>query len=80
VLFWGFVWGPVGMFLAVPLTMVLKVMLDNSDELRWIAVAITKEKRIHPMLIPKDEEVVDRQNSMSDDKADLSGAVPESRS
>jgi hypothetical protein len=24
--------------------MVLKVMLDNSDELRWIAVAITKEK------------------------------------
>ena len=44
VLFWGFVWGPVGMFLAVPLTMVLKVMLDNSDELRWIAVAITKEK------------------------------------
>ena len=32
------------MFLAVPLTMVLKVMLDNSDELRWIAVAITKEK------------------------------------
>lgn len=49
VLFWGFVWGPVGMFLAVPLTMVLKVMLDNSDELRWIAVAITKEKR-HPIL------------------------------
>ncbi|MEN8774172.1 MAG: AI-2E family transporter [Akkermansiaceae bacterium] len=44
VLFWGFVWGPVGMFLAVPLTMVLKVMLDNSGELRWIAVAITKEK------------------------------------
>jgi AI-2 transport protein TqsA len=44
VLFWGFIWGPVGMFLAVPLTMVLKVMLDNSDELRWIAVAITKEK------------------------------------
>ena len=37
------------MFLAVPLTMVLKVMLDNSDELRWIAVAITKEKR-HPIL------------------------------
>ena len=45
VLFWGFVWGPVGMFLAVPLTMVLKVILDNSGELRWISVAITKEKR-----------------------------------
>ena len=55
VLFWGFIWGPVGMFLAVPLTMVLKVMLDNSDELRWMAVAITKEKR-HPILVPEDEE------------------------
>lgn len=53
VLFWGFVWGPVGMFLAVPLTMVLKVMLDNSDELRWVAVAITEKKR-HPILTPEE--------------------------
>ncbi|MCB1078431.1 MAG: AI-2E family transporter, partial [Verrucomicrobiae bacterium] len=44
VVFWGFVWGPVGMFLAVPLTMVVKVMLDNSPDLRWIAVLISKAK------------------------------------
>jgi AI-2 transport protein TqsA len=31
------------MLLAVPLTMVVKVVLDNSDEFRWIAVAIGKE-------------------------------------
>ena len=55
VLFWGYIWGPVGMLLAVPLTMVIKVMLDNSDDLRWLAVAITKEKR-RPILIPEDEE------------------------
>lgn len=42
VLFWGFVWGPVGMFLAVPLTMVVKVMLDNSPDLRWISVMLSK--------------------------------------
>lgn len=42
VLFWGFVWGPVGMFLAVPLTMLVKVMLDNSSDLKWISVLMGK--------------------------------------
>lgn len=44
VLFWGWVWGPLGMLLAVPLTMLLKVMLDGSEEFRWIAVAISAEQ------------------------------------
>lgn len=43
VLFWGWVWGPVGMFLAVPLTMVIKMMLENSDDFRWISVAMGKD-------------------------------------
>ena len=42
VVFWGWLWGIAGMFLAVPLTMLLKVLLDNSDEFRWLAVAIGK--------------------------------------
>ncbi len=42
VLFWGFIWGPVGMFLAVPLTMGVKVMLNNSPDLRWISVMLSK--------------------------------------
>jgi len=54
VLFWGWIWGPVGMLLAVPLTMVVKVMLDNTDELRWLSVAISKEKR-QPILAPEGE-------------------------
>lgn len=45
VLFWGFIWGPVGMLLAVPLTMLMKVALDNSYELRWLGVAISQEKK-----------------------------------
>ena len=44
VLFWGFLWGPVGMLLAVPLTMMVKVALDNSYELRWLGVAISQVK------------------------------------
>ena len=44
VVFWGWLWGPLGMLLAVPLTMVLKVVLEGSDEFRWIGVAISSEQ------------------------------------
>ncbi|MDP4625407.1 MAG: AI-2E family transporter [Akkermansiaceae bacterium] len=44
VLFWGWLWGPLGMLLAIPLTMVLKVILEGSDEFRWIGVAISAEQ------------------------------------
>ena len=39
-LFWGWVWGPVGMLLSLPLTMVLKILLEHSRELAWIAVLL----------------------------------------
>ncbi|MDP0490502.1 MAG: AI-2E family transporter [Verrucomicrobiota bacterium JB023] len=45
VLFWGWIWGPVGMLLAVPLTMLLKVAMLNSEDFRWLAVAISKEDK-----------------------------------
>jgi AI-2 transport protein TqsA len=44
VVFWGWLWGPIGMLLAVPLTMVLKVILESSEEFRWIGVAISAEQ------------------------------------
>jgi len=44
VIFWGWLWGPIGMLLAVPLTMVLKVILESSEEFRWIGVAISAEQ------------------------------------
>ena len=39
-LFWGWVWGPVGALLSVPLTMVLKIGVENVPDLRWIAVLL----------------------------------------
>ncbi len=38
--FWGFIWGPLGMLLCVPLTMLAKILLQNSDDLRWVAVLL----------------------------------------
>jgi AI-2 transport protein TqsA len=39
--FWGWVWGPFGMLLSVPLTMILRIMLEQSDDLRWIAILMS---------------------------------------
>ncbi len=36
--FWGWLWGPAGMLLAVPLTMVIKITLENSDQWNWVSV------------------------------------------
>ncbi len=55
VLFWGWLWGLIGIMLAVPLTMILKVALDNSDEFRWIGVAIGQDAQ-HPEDEMEDEE------------------------
>ena len=38
--FWGWVWGPVGMLFSVPLTMVVKIALENTTDLRWVAVML----------------------------------------
>ena len=40
VIFWGWVWGPIGMLLAVPITMLIKLGLESSKDLAWIAQLI----------------------------------------
>jgi AI-2 transport protein TqsA len=38
--FWGWVLGPMGMVLSVPLTMAFKVALDTNDQTRWLAILL----------------------------------------
>ena len=40
-IFWGWLLGPVGMFLSAPLTMVMKIVLQNDHKTRWLAVLLS---------------------------------------
>ncbi len=39
-IFWGWLLGPVGMLLSVPLTIMVKIVLDAKEDTRWIATLL----------------------------------------
>ena len=38
--FWVWVWGPLGGLLSVPLTIVVRLVLERSEELHWVSVLL----------------------------------------
>ena len=49
-IFWGFILGPIGMFLSVPITMTIKFILDYNPKTRWIAVLLgTRDDALHAL-------------------------------
>ena len=42
-LFWNWVWGPAGMLLSVPLTVMVKIILEGREGTRWIGVLLGPE-------------------------------------
>jgi len=44
--FWGWVWGPVGMLLSVPMTMVVKIALESSPSTNWLSILLDSESSI----------------------------------
>jgi len=42
-IFWGFLWGPVGMLLSVPITAVIKFLLERSPLTRPVAAILSDQ-------------------------------------
>ncbi len=49
-IFFGFFLGTVGMFLSVPLTMTIKIMLEQSPDTRWLAIVLGTKKEAQAIL------------------------------
>jgi predicted PurR-regulated permease PerM len=61
-LFWGWVLGPVGMLLSVPLTITAKMALDSREETRWVAVLLGPEISSKSDIDTSDEHASERES------------------
>lgn len=43
-IFWGWLWGIIGMFLSIPIMVIIKIILENIPELRFISIMMSVQK------------------------------------
>jgi predicted PurR-regulated permease PerM len=57
---WGYIWGVVGMFLAVPITSAVQILCDNVPSLRPVAVLLGSGKQYRKQIEQEDKRRRDR--------------------
>ena len=45
IVFWGWVWGPIGMILSVPVTVILKITFEHSEQLKWLSILLGPRRK-----------------------------------
>jgi predicted PurR-regulated permease PerM len=48
-IFWGWLLGPIGMFLSIPITLVFKIIMQINPNTRWIAILLGDEQDLEPV-------------------------------
>ena len=56
--FWGWVLGPVGMLLSVPLTMAVKIALSGSESTKWLSILLGTNKEASGLLKTKNQNLL----------------------
>ncbi|MEL0660080.1 AI-2E family transporter [Psychromonas arctica] len=58
-IFWGWLLGVVGMLLSVPLTMILKIALENSEDGRWFSILLSSDEEVEALEIACEDKETD---------------------
>ncbi len=59
-IFWGWLWGPVGFILSVPLTVAIRIICENNDTLRPISVMLGDATDLPELELPRRETRAER--------------------
>jgi AI-2 transport protein TqsA len=67
-LFWGFILGTVGMFLSVPITITIKIFLEQNEKTQWLAILLgtAAEAKIYLKHKERIKEVQDEKSPLKD--------------
>jgi predicted PurR-regulated permease PerM len=65
--FWGWIFGPVGMLLSLPLTKIAKVIMEGFPESRWLAALLGGPKPPTPC-VPEPNRAADERNADTSDR------------
>ena len=79
-LFWGWLWGPLGMLLSVPLTMVVKIGLEHNPDWRWLAVLMSSSVELasdSPSASPTESEPAGGMEAVAAENAERPPAAAE---
>ncbi|MDX1579043.1 MAG: AI-2E family transporter [Gemmatimonadota bacterium] len=64
--FWGWVLGPVGMLLCVPLTVIFRIILETNESTRWLAIMLGSDRSLELAMASGESDITVPSGSSGD--------------